>query len=97
MYVLAGPKGGPWFFYLLLKAGGCHPLFMAAGMALMTKALALWAGSSVMGWEGRRGWGRVFQARSKTEPPNDFLLAGGLSWVPYENYIKCISQLGPTL
>lgn len=60
---------------VLLKAGGCHPLFVALSkshlttvMALTPKPLALWAGSSSTCCEGHRGGGRVSQARSKTEP-----------------------------
>ena len=50
----------------VLKAGGPHPVFMAAVTALTTKAPAPWAGSSATGWEGHGGGGSFL---SKTEPP----------------------------
>ena len=82
----------------VLKAGGRHPVFMAVVVALTTKALAPWAGSSATSWEGHGGAGRVSQARSKTEPSTTscWQVAQAGCHV-HENNTQSVTQLRPTL
>ena len=63
----------------VVKARGPRPVYMAAVVALTTKAPAPWAGSSATGWEGHGGGGE-FPKQDRTT--YHFLLAGGSSWVP---------------
>lgn len=64
------PREALGFRSVWLKAGGCHPAFPAAVVAL-----ALWAGSSATRREG-------FPSKKQDRTAYHFLLAGGWSWVP---------------
>lgn len=70
-------------------------LFLAAVWALTTKALAPWAEPSFTCAEGCRV-GPGFPKPEARWNYYHFLLAGGFSWVPHENYILCITPLRTT-